>query len=680
VDPGERVAERFVLKRVIGRGRSGEVWLARDELVRGFPDVVLKPVQVTGDHDSAAARLSREAEALGRLRSHPHVVTLYHVELRTDPMWMVMEHLPKGSLDRRLSEGPVAPREAARIGAQIADVLVALHARNLVHCDIKPQNIGVTEHGDAKLIDFGSAFPFPAGDPADTLDDDEDGDREGERPRVMLTLDYAAPELARGYPRPASDVFCLGSTLYALVTGCPPRPWTHDEYGESSGDDGGPLPGSAHWGRRRKIREGVVATPRDTGPLREVLGAMLEADPHDRPTATQAREVLRAVADPPDPPRRTGWRRRAAVTTAVTSALAVGAALGGWILDEPNDQGGGIGGGGGTGNDPQTHQVATAAELSRALDAVMPGDTIELAPGWYHGTFFSTAQGTAEQPITLTGPEGAVLSSPGMESCSPSQRTDVTYCGYGIHLNHAAHWNLTGFSVADSAKGIVLDDSDHVTIDGVSVYAIQEEAVHFRTSSSDNVIRDSRISYTGLGKPEYGEAIVFGSATSNWAKYGEGVRVGGLAPDRSDRNQARNNTIGPNVTAEHVDVHEGTRDGVISGNSFDGHGISGANYADSLVDIKGDGYVIEGNSGTFGGDGVLRDGFQAHAVEDGWGCGNTFRSNTADLGGADGYGFYIPDQTTCGDDPAGPNKVLPDNSAAGADSGLSNIQTTDTTA
>jgi hypothetical protein len=303
----------------------------------------------------------------------------------------------------------------------------------------------------------------------------------------------------------------------------------------------------------------------------------------------------------------------------------------------------------------ETIEVTTAEELTDALEAAQPGDTISLAPGDYTGSFDATTSGTAEEPITLTGPRDAVLSNDD---------------GYGLHLDGADHWNLTGFTVADASKGIILDESDHVTIDGVEVYDVEAEAVHFRAASSDNVIQNSVIHDTGLEEPQYGEAIYFGSAESNWPEFGED---GGEGPDRSDRNQALNNTIGPNVTAEHVDIKEGTEGGVVRGNTFDGDGISGENYADSWMDVKGRDYLIESNTGTFGGDGEFLDGFQTHIIVDGYGCGNTFSANDSDLGGAEGYAIKIEDPEDCDD----PNVVTSDNTVSNSGSGLTNIEVTD---
>ena len=315
--------------------------------------------------------------------------------------------------------------------------------------------------------------------------------------------------------------------------------------------------------------------------------------------------------------------------------------------------------------------VSSAAELTDALADAQPGDVITLAAGDYDGAFFATTSGTEEAPITLTGPEGAVLSN-SKRACDPNVPSGrkVKYCGFGLHLNKVSRWQLTGFSVRDSAKGIVLDGSSDNVIDGVEVSNIGDEGVHFRTSSSDNILRNSSVHDTGTAQPGFGEGVYLGSAVSNWPKFGEND---GAGPDRSDRNQVLDNTIGPNVAAELIDVKEGTVDGLIRGNTFDGDGMTGENSADSWVDAKGNDYIIEKNAGTFSGDGTFADGYQTHQQTPGAGCGNTWNANTSDLGGASGFAINVTNQSKCG---TNPNVVSDDNTATGAGKGLSNIPVT----
>lgn len=301
---------------------------------------------------------------------------------------------------------------------------------------------------------------------------------------------------------------------------------------------------------------------------------------------------------------------------------------------------------------PNTIPVSSADALSAALAAANPGDTIQLASGDYDGVFVATAKGTAQAPVTLSGTAQSVLSNGN---------------GYGLQLDGAAHWKLTGFSVRHAKKGIVLDRSDHVDIDNVEVSEIGEEGVHFRQNSSDNVLQNSRVHDTGQQKPDYGEAVYIGTAKSGW-----GAGGGNGGPDTSDRNQVLHNALGPGVAAEHVDIKEGTAGGVVRDNTFDGQGISGENDADSWLDAKGNGYRIEGNIGRVGGGSALVDGYQVHDVEGGYGCGNTFRANDSDLGGAAGYAINVS-RRGCG---SAPNVVYRDNTARNARMGLTNIAVT----
>jgi parallel beta-helix repeat protein len=319
-----------------------------------------------------------------------------------------------------------------------------------------------------------------------------------------------------------------------------------------------------------------------------------------------------------------------------------------------------------------TYNVTNAAGLSAALAAVSPGDTVALASGRYDGAFYATRTGTAARPITLTGPRSAVLSNTasGCDPNTPSAPSGISYCGYGLHLNRVSYWHLTGFAVTGAAKGIVLDASNHNVLDGLEVSGVGDEGVHFRTSSSGNVLKNSFVHDTGQSQPGFGEGLYFGSAQSNWPKYGEN---GGTGEDRSNDNQAVGNAFGPNIAAEHLDIKEGTSGGLVQGNTFDGRGLSGANSADSWVDVKGNGYTLTGNHGTYSGGSVLADGFQTHQILAPYGCGNVWRGNVSDLGGVGAYAINVTNQSKC---PGNPNVVYASNTVSGATKGLTNIATT----
>ncbi|MFE6746396.1 cellulose binding domain-containing protein [Kitasatospora purpeofusca] len=318
--------------------------------------------------------------------------------------------------------------------------------------------------------------------------------------------------------------------------------------------------------------------------------------------------------------------------------------------------------------------VSTAAQLTAALAAASPGQTIRLAPGEYHGAFVTRRAGTASAPITLTGPRAAVLINDGPAGDAPAcpEPTAGWDSGYGLWLSAAPYWNLTGFTVKDSKKGVVLDASPHVVLDGLYVHHTDEEGVHFRRSSADGVVRNSVIEYTGLVQPGYGEGVYLGSASSNWACHGNS---GGV--DRSDRVLVENNRIGPYVAAEAIDVKEGTSDGTVRGNTFDGRGVSGENSADSWVDVKGTGYLIENNRGSFSPPGTFANGYETHNPSTSPsfpnGCGNVWRGNTSDLGGVGAYAIRITSPSAC---TGRPNVVYASNTVSGAVSGLTNVAVT----
>ena len=321
-----------------------------------------------------------------------------------------------------------------------------------------------------------------------------------------------------------------------------------------------------------------------------------------------------------------------------------------------------------------TVNVSTAAQLQAALAGAAPGQAIKLAAGTYRGSFVTTKAGTAAKPITLSGPANAVLINDGPSGDAPDcpAPTAGWDSGYGLWLSGAPYWNLTGFTVQESKKGIVVDNSPHTTIDGVNVNHVDEEAVHFRRSSADSVLKNSTITYTGLVQPGYGEGVYLGSANSNWACHGNS---GGV--DRGDRIQVLDNHIGPFIAAEPIDVKEGTFTGVIRGNTFDGRGISGENSADSWIDVKGIGYTIENNTGTFSAPGTFANGYENHNTSTSPsfanGCGNVWRNNKSDLGGVGGYAIKISSVSKCSADP---NVVYASNTVTNARSGLTNIPVT----
>jgi parallel beta-helix repeat protein len=290
--------------------------------------------------------------------------------------------------------------------------------------------------------------------------------------------------------------------------------------------------------------------------------------------------------------------------------------------------------------------VANSAELSTALRNATPGETIELIAGTYQGRFVATTNGNAKKPITLLGPRSAVLTTGG------------TSIGYALHLNNVSNWRVSGISIQNSKKGIVLDRSRKCDIDNVLISNIGEEGVHFRGFSSDNTLRNSTISNTGRVNPGVGEAVYIGSAQSQWNTYSDGK------PDSSDSNKILNNHLGPDVPAECIDGKEGTVGGQIVGNTFEDCGISGLNSADSWLELRGNSYLVNSNVGMNSSGSALLDGVQVRPTA-GWGNNNSFRANNFEVN-APGYGFRILSGTTG-------NVVYSDNTVTGAELGVANV-------
>ncbi|MFB4306161.1 protein kinase [Actinomadura sp. GTD37] len=215
---GERLlARRYRLVTQVGRGGMGTVWQAHDEVLGR--DVAVKEVILPhGLTDEERAvhhkRTFREARTAARL-GHPGVVTVYDVVEEDDRPWIIMELIKARSLDQVIKqEGPLEPRRAAEIGRQMLAALHAAHGAGVLHRDVKPSNVLITGTGRmgerAVLTDFGIATA--AGDATLT-----------QTGLVMGSPAYIAPERARGrVAGPASDLWSLGVTLYAMLHGRSP--------------------------------------------------------------------------------------------------------------------------------------------------------------------------------------------------------------------------------------------------------------------------------------------------------------------------------------------------------------------------------------------------------------------------------------------------------------------------
>ncbi|MEV4948497.1 serine/threonine-protein kinase [Streptomyces sp. NPDC053755] len=262
------IAGRYRLLDILGEGGMGTVWRARDEALGR--EVAVKEVRApaglpAGEERRLYARLEREAWAAARI-SHRNVVTVYDVATEHDRPWIVMELIRGLTLSEVLdAEGPMPPRRAAHVGAEVLAALSAAHAAGVLHRDVKPVNVLLGNDGRVVLTDFGIATV----DGASTLT------VPGE---LIGSPEFLAPERALGErPGPASDLWSLGVLLYAAVEGN--SPFRQDT----------PL------STLRAVVDEELPPPRRAGPLGPVIEGLLRKDPRERLSAVEAERQLRLV-------------------------------------------------------------------------------------------------------------------------------------------------------------------------------------------------------------------------------------------------------------------------------------------------------------------------------------------------------------------------------------------------
>ncbi len=227
---GQRIIGDYDLIEELGRGGMGIVYRARQRDLHR--DVALKMI-LRGELATPAdvVRFRREAEAVARL-DHPHIVRVYEVGEFEDQPYFSMQYVDGVTLARRLSDGPLPPREAARLLIPVCRAIAHAHRQGLLHRDLKPSNVLIDGSGQPYVTDFGLAKRVPTlGDHAG--DEAEEARGAGGRSLGPLTASgtilgtpgYMAPEQAvgfRGSVGPQTDVYSLGAILYAMLTGRAP--------------------------------------------------------------------------------------------------------------------------------------------------------------------------------------------------------------------------------------------------------------------------------------------------------------------------------------------------------------------------------------------------------------------------------------------------------------------------
>ncbi|HEX6470926.1 MAG TPA: protein kinase [Streptosporangiaceae bacterium] len=266
---GRLLAGRYRLLTPVGHGGMGTVWHAHDEVLGRDVAVkeVILPLGLSADEREVHhKRTFREARTAARL-AHPGVVTVFDVVQEDGRPWIIMELITAPSLDQVIKEqGRLPPRRAAQIARQMLGALHTAHEAGVLHRDVKPSNVLVAPGDRAVLTDFGIATA--AGDVTLT-----------QTGLVMGSPAYIAPERARGRTAgPASDLWSLGITMYAMVEG-----------------------GSSPYERSEPMASLIAVISEDpeppahAGSLRPIIDGLLRKDPEARMSALEAGALLDQV-------------------------------------------------------------------------------------------------------------------------------------------------------------------------------------------------------------------------------------------------------------------------------------------------------------------------------------------------------------------------------------------------
>ncbi|NIJ10993.1 hypothetical protein FHU38_001337 [Saccharomonospora amisosensis] len=270
-DEGDLIAGRYRLQTRVGQGGMGIVWRATDEQlgrVVAVKQMLLHPGSDEAVTEQAVQRATREARVAARLK-HPHAITVYDVVRHGGKPCLVMEFLSSRSLAAVLAEqGWLPASNVALIARQISGALAAAHEHGIVHRDVKPGNILISRDNTAKIVDFGISRATGEATVTDAG-------------AIVGTPAFLAPEVARGGDANfASDVFSLGATLFAALEG-------HSPFGEVD----------AAIVLLARVARGQIAPPKTTGPVTDVVLAMLRNDPAARPSMRQVHEACTAIVE-----------------------------------------------------------------------------------------------------------------------------------------------------------------------------------------------------------------------------------------------------------------------------------------------------------------------------------------------------------------------------------------------
>jgi serine/threonine protein kinase len=202
---------RYQVKKFLGEGGKKKVYLAHDNVLDR--DVAFALIKTEKLDKAARTRITREAQAMGRLGDHPHIVTVYDFGDHEGQPYMVLPLLPGGDVEGLIEKAPehkLPLDKAIEIAKCVCKGLEFAHSKGIIHRDLKPGNVWLSADGTAKIGDFGLAMAV-------------DLSRLTQSGMMVGTVSYMPPEQAMGgQVTEQADFYALGSMLYEMVTGRPP--------------------------------------------------------------------------------------------------------------------------------------------------------------------------------------------------------------------------------------------------------------------------------------------------------------------------------------------------------------------------------------------------------------------------------------------------------------------------
>ena len=316
----------YEISTLLGKGGMGEVWRARDTKLGREVAIKTLPQEFAKDADRLA-RFEREAKLLASL-NHPNIAAIYGLEEHEGTRFLVLELVEGDTLADRLNRGAIPVEETLKLALQIADALKAAHDKGVIHRDLKPLNIKVTDDDTVKVLDFGLAKAF-AGDEAEaTVSNSPTLSMAATQQGLILgTAAYMSPEQAKGRTvDKRTDIWAFGCVLYEMLTGR--QSFGASDVTESlaavirSEPQWGTLPTNLHPRLRetveRCLRKPVAKRYQDIGDVKVDLEQVL-----DDPGGVLVQPVAEAVEAKPQ-------SKLPLVAVILLTAIVVGAAV--WLL------------------------------------------------------------------------------------------------------------------------------------------------------------------------------------------------------------------------------------------------------------------------------------------------------------------------------------------------------------